>query len=102
MAARCYALRAWKMSRARVYCETCGHWYVADTITDDAGPRSIVRGACDCTAAGRVALRDLTAWPDQDPILMEGTLRTMATAPATPAPTTTTGSATCTHTGSAP
>lgn len=102
MRSRCYALRQWRMDRARAYCDVCGHTYTSDTITDEAGPRSVVRGACDCTAAGRVALRDLSAWPGQDPILMEGTLRTTATAPATPAPTTTTGSATWIHSGSAP
>lgn len=99
---RCVALRAWRMDRARCYCDTCGHNYVADTITDEQGPRSIVRGACDCTPAGRTALRDLSAWPDQEPILMDGTRRTTATAPATPAPTTTTGTATCSQNGSAP
>lgn len=102
MLSRCYQLRGWRMDRARAYCDVCGHSYTADTITDEDGPRSVVRGACDCTAAGRVALRELGAGPSQDPILMEGTLRTTATAPATPAPTTTTGSATCTHSGSAP
>lgn len=67
MPARCYALRAWRMSRERVFCEICGHTYTADTITDETGPRSIVRGACDCTPAGRVGLRDLEAWPEPTP-----------------------------------
>lgn len=67
MNTRCYALRSWRMSRVRVFCETCGHTYTADTITDERGPRSLVRGACDCTKAGRVALRDLGAWPEATP-----------------------------------
>lgn len=66
-AARYYALRAWKMSRDRVFCEICGHWFTQDTITDEVGPRSIVRGACDCTRSGRAALRDLETWPEPTP-----------------------------------
>jgi hypothetical protein len=86
---RCYRIDDWAMKRAACYCERCGVGYQEDTITDELGPRSAVRSACDCTPAGRRPLRGPVAI--QEPILMEGTLRATATAPATPAPITSTG-----------
>lgn len=101
MAGRCYAVRQWRMTRAAAYCVDCGHGYQLDTISDEQGPRSQVRSACDCTPAGRRALRDLVSWP-QEPIDTLGAARTTATAPATPAPTMATGIPTCSQKGSEP